>query len=144
MRLFPRARRAGVSFSRVSRPFRSERRTLLGDKCWVAMAVDNSIPPPEPDPETGFWPMHFNASPLIVPTDEGDDALCVFTTEGKAIAYMKEVAQEALASPVLQMPLSSREDFREFLAAYPVSYVVVDPEHGMAEDASLTVEEFLD
>jgi hypothetical protein len=61
----------------------------LGDKYWVALAVDNSIPRPEPDPETGLPPMYFNASPLIVPTDEGDDALCVFTTKGKAIAYLK-------------------------------------------------------
>ena len=116
----------------------------MSAKSWVAMAVDNSIPRPEGDPDAGFLPMYFNASPLIVPTDEGEDALCVFTSEGKAIAYLREVEREALASPALQMPIYSREDFREFLASYPMSYVVVDPQHGMAEDASVTVEALLD
>jgi hypothetical protein len=35
--------------------------------------------------------MHFNASPFILPTDEGDDAVCVFSTEGKAIGYLREM-----------------------------------------------------
>ncbi len=115
----------------------------MGDKYWVALAVDNSIPRPEPDPETGFPPMYFNASPLIVPTDEGDDALCVFTTKGKAIAYMNEAEQGASVSPAMPMLMSGREDFWEFLAYYPASYVVVDPEHSTAEDTSVTVQEFL-
>jgi hypothetical protein len=115
----------------------------LGDKYWVALAVDNSIPRPEPDPETGFPPMYFNASPLIVPTDEGDDALCVFTTKGKAIAYMSEAEQGVSVSPAMPMLMSRREDFWEFLAYYPASYVVVDPEQSTAEDTSVSVQEFL-
>src|SRR5215212_2513714 len=97
----------GILLSRVSRPL-TMRRAVLSAKSWVAMAVDNSIPRPEGDPDAGFLPMYFNASPLIVPTDEGEDALCVFTSEGKAIAYLREVEQEALASPALPMPISSR------------------------------------
>jgi hypothetical protein len=87
--------------------------------------------------------MYFNASPLIVPTDEGDDALCVFTTKGKAIAYMSEAEQGASVSPAMPMLMSGREDFWDFLAYYPASYVVVDPEHSTAEDTSVTVQEFL-
>jgi hypothetical protein len=43
----------------------------------------------------------------------------------------------------MPMLMSGREDFWEFLANYPASYVVVDPEHSAAEDTSVTVQEFL-
>ena len=114
-------------------------------KYWVAFAVDNSTPRPEPTPDTGFLPMYFNASPLVVPAEEGDDALCVFSTEGKAIGYLNQAAREEQASlvPAMPIPLSGRSDFREFFASYPTFYVVVDPEHDAAEDTSVTVEEFL-
>ena len=110
---------------------------------WVALAVDNSIPRPEPDPERGFWPMHFNASPLILSTDDGDDVLCVFSTEGNAIGFLREAEKEALVVPGMQLPLARIEDFREFLAHYPASYIAVDPEHGDTEVVAVAVDEFL-
>ena len=66
---------------------------------WIALAVDNSIPRPEPDPVTRFLPMYFNASPLLSPTDEGDDALCVFSTEGEAIAYLRQTEEQVYITP---------------------------------------------
>jgi hypothetical protein len=116
----------------------------LGDTYWVALAEDNSIPRPEPDPESGFWSMYHNASPVIVPTDEGDDALCLFSTEGGVISYLRRAEQEGLIGGAKAFSISGREDFREVLARYPVHYVVVDHTHGQAEDTSVTVEEFLD
>lgn len=113
-------------------------------KYWVALAVDNSIPRPDPDPATGFLPMYFNASPLLVPTDEGADALCIFSTEGRAIGYLREAEEQASVVPAMQLPVPARrEDFRELLAHYPTSYIAVDPEHGVTEDAFVAVDEFL-
>jgi hypothetical protein len=114
-----------------------------GRKFWVAMAEDNSIPHPEPDEEKGFLPMYNNASPVVVPTDEGDDALCVFSTEGNVISYLRGLEQEGLIGGAKAFPLSGGEDCREFFARCPASYVVVDPEQGAVEDASVAVEAFL-
>jgi hypothetical protein len=111
---------------------------------WVAFAEDNSVPRPEPDPERGFWPMYFNASPVIVPTAEGDDALCVFSTEGNVISYLRGLEREGLIGGAKAWPLSGGEDFRAFVARWPTSYVVVDPEPSTVEDTSVTVEDFLD
>ena len=116
----------------------------MGDTYWLALAEDNSIPRPEPDTERGFWPMYHNASPVIVPTDEGDDALGLFSTEGGVISYLRWAEQEGLIGGAKAFSISGREGFRELLARYPVHYVVVDHTHGQAEDTSVTVEEFLD
>lgn len=111
---------------------------------WVAFGVDNSIPRPEPDPDTGFLPMYFNASPLLASTAEGDDALCVFSTEGKAVGYLREAVKLASVVPAMQLPLPARrEDFRELLAHYPVSYIMVDQQPGDLGDTSVHVDEFL-
>jgi hypothetical protein len=77
-----------------------------GRKFWVAMAEDNSIPHPEPDEEKGFLPMYNNASPVVVPTDEGDDALCVFSTEGNVISYLRGLEQEGLIGGAKAFPPS--------------------------------------
>ena len=42
-----------------------------GKRYWIALAVENSMPRAEPDPDSGFWPMYCSASPLVVPDDEG-------------------------------------------------------------------------
>jgi hypothetical protein len=111
---------------------------------WIALAVDNSIPRPEPDPVTGFLPMYFNASPLLSPTDEGDDALCVFSTEGEAIAYLRQTEEQVYITPAMQMPvLAQREAFQDVFVHWPTSYIVIDPEYGASEDRSIPVDEFL-
>ena len=109
---------------------------------WVAMAVDNSIPQPEPDLERGILPMRMNISALIVPTDEGGDALCVFDTQGKAIAYLREAQKQVPIIPFAPLPLDGVEDFRKFLGGYPCSYVVVNPVHDVIP-RPLDLEEFL-
>jgi|SRR5215208_715168 hypothetical protein len=112
-------------------------------KYWVAAAQDNSVPRPAPDEGRGFWSMWENASPVVAPTDEGYDALCVFSTDGGVIAYLRGLEREELIGGATAFPLSGREDFREFFTRWSVSYVVVDPELGAVEDASVTVEVFL-
>ena len=114
-------------------------------KYWVAMAVDNSIPRPEPDEESGFLPRYFNASPLLLPTDEGEDAICVFSTEGKFWVYITAAGREQEASmvPATPVPLRGREDFRQFFVHYPVSNIVVDPEYGTSRDESIGIQEFM-
>jgi hypothetical protein len=85
--------------------------------------------------------MYFNASPLLLPTDEGEDALCVFTTEGKFRVYITAAAREREASmvPATPVPLRGREEFRQFF----VSNIVVDPEYGVTRDESIGIQEFM-
>jgi len=111
---------------------------------WVALAVDNSVPRPEPDPEAGFLPMYFNASPFILTTDEGDDALCVFSTEGKVIGYLREMEKVPHIVPAKAISLSNREAFRRFLMRYPtLYYVVLDPQPHEPVERAISVEDFL-
>ncbi len=118
---------------------------------WVAIAEDNSIPRPEPDEEGGFLPMYYNGSPVLVSTDEGADAIGVFSSEGEVISYLRQAEQEGLIGDAKAFPLSGRDDFRELFARWPVPYVVVDPEAEPVVGqlramryAAVTVEEFLD
>lgn len=98
---------------------------------WVVVIVDNSIPAPEPDAD-GFLPMRFNGAPLIKPAEDGEDALCLFTTEGRALGYGRAAVEDPLspAVPGTLVPLDSREDFERFMLGNPVPYVVLDPEYG--------------
>ena len=34
--------------------------------------------------------MYFNASSVVLPTEVGEDAVCVFSTEGKVMAYLRQ------------------------------------------------------
>ena len=113
-------------------------------KYWLVLIVDNSVPRPEESEE--FHPMWFNASPLIGSTDEGEDVLSVFTTEGKALAYGRAAVEDptSRSESATLFPLASRTDAREALARWPASYVAVDPEYGGAGDVWVTAEEFLD
>ncbi len=111
---------------------------------WVGFAVDNSIPRPKPDPDTGFLPMYFNVSPFVASTNEGDDVLCVFSTEGNVIWYLREEERQGITAPATAIPLTGADDFRQFLVRYPaVIYVAVDPEHGAPVENPVAVEEFL-
>ena len=116
-------------------------------KYWVALAVNNSIPRPDPDEEASFVPMYFNASPVLVPADGGEDAVCVFSTEGKLMAYMDAgggVHEAANLVSAVPIPLRGRDDFRELFACYPASHVALDPLPGTSGDAPVSVDEFLD
>jgi hypothetical protein len=111
---------------------------------WVPLIVDNSVPQLEPNAD-GFLPMRFNAAPLIRPAGDGEDALCVFTTEGRAIGYGRAAVEDPIApaAPGTVFPLDSREDFEQFTSGYPAAYVGLDPEYG-EEGESVPLEEFLD
>jgi hypothetical protein len=109
---------------------------------WVAIVVDNSIPKPEP--RDGFLPMYSNGAPLIKPAENGEDALCVFTAEGRALSYGHAATEDPMAPavPGALIPLDGREDFERFMGGSPVSYVALDPEYG-EEDETVPFEKFL-
>ena len=111
---------------------------------WVAVIVDNSVPKPEPRAD-GFLPMYYNGAPLIKPAGNGEDALCVFTTEGRALGYGRAAVEDPIApaAPGTLVPLDSREDFERFMRAYPAAYVVLDPEYD-EEGEAVALEEFLE
>jgi hypothetical protein len=53
---------------------------------WVAFILDPSARPPEPQGVlSAGWA---EVSPIFAPTAEGAEALCVFTTDYGATAYM--------------------------------------------------------
>ncbi len=110
---------------------------------WVVLIVDNSIPKPEP--EGGFLPMHFNAGPLMKPAEDGGDALCVFTSEGRALGYGGAAVEDPIspAVPATLIPLDSREDFERFMGESTISHVALDPKYS-AQVQAVPLAEFLD
>ncbi len=114
-----------------------------GRRYWVPLIVDNSIPKPEP--EGGFLPMRFNVAPLVKPAEGGEDALCVFTSEGRALKYGRAAAEDPIApaTPGTLIPLDSREDFERFVGGATVPYVALDPEYG-GEGHTVPLDEFLE
>lgn len=88
--------------------------------------------------------MRLNATPYVVSTSSGDDALCIFSTEGRVIAYLREEEQHSLTASATAVPLDNEQDLRQFLEYYPaVLYVALDPEPGELVDSPVAVEEFL-
>jgi hypothetical protein len=110
---------------------------------WVVIVVDNSIPKPKPRAD-GFWPMYMNGAPLIKPAENGEDALCVFSDEGRALGYGRAAGEDPIAPAVLGslIPLDGREDFERFMGGSSVPYVALDPEYS-AGGETIPFEQFL-
>ena len=110
---------------------------------WVVIVVDNSIPKPKPRAD-GFWPMYMNGAPLIKPAENGEDALCVFSDEGRALGYGRAAGEDPIAPAVLGslIPLDGREDFERFMGRASVPYVALDPEYG-AGGETIPFEQFM-
>ena len=114
-----------------------------GKRYWIALAVENSMPRPEPDPDSGFWPMYCTLALSLYRTTRVVDALCVFSTDAKAISYLREAERRAPITGASGWPLDHYfEDSGRLLDSYD-AYVTVDPGHDVLENVLVPVEEFL-
>src|ERR671933_1425167 len=93
---------------------------------WVAFSLDPSARPPQPQGAlSAGWS---DVSPMLEPTAKGADALCVFTTDYGATAYMQSLgAQQGGAHPIITEALTSRQDLERIAERFDVRYVAVDP-----------------
>ncbi len=110
---------------------------------WVAFSLDPSAHPPQPQGAlSAGWA---DVSPMFEPTAKGADALCVFTTDYGATAYMHSLsAQQGGSHPIITERLTSRQDLERIARRFDVRYVVVNP--SLAGEAAEVVPlgEFLD
>jgi hypothetical protein len=111
---------------------------------WVAFNLDPSARPPPPQGVlSAGWS---DVSPIYASTAEGADALCVFTTDYGATAYMHSLsAQQGGSHPIITEGLNSRQDLEQIAEQFDVRYVAINP--SLAGEASAVVVplgEFLD
>ena len=110
---------------------------------WVAFSLDPSARPPQPQGVlSAGWA---DVSPIFVPTAEGVAALCVFTTDYGATAYMQTLgAQQGGSHPIITEGLTSRQDLERIAERFDVRYVAVNPSLAGEAAAVVTLGEFLD
>jgi hypothetical protein len=110
---------------------------------WVAFILDPSARPPQPQGVlSAGWS---DVSPIIAPTTEGADALCVFKSDYEATAYMHSLsAQQGGSHPIITEGLNSRRDLEQIAEQFDVKNVVVNP--SLVEEVPTVVPlgEFLD
>ena len=110
---------------------------------WVAFSLDPSARPPQPQGAlSAGWA---DVSPIFEPTAKGADALCVFTTDYGATAYMKSLgAQQGGAHPIITEALTSRQDLERIAERFGVRYVTVNPSPAGEAEEVVPLGEFLD
>jgi hypothetical protein len=110
---------------------------------WVAFSLDPSAHPPQPQGAlSAGWA---DVSPIFAPTTEGADALCVFTTDHGATAYMHSLsAQQGGAHPIITEGLTSRQDLEQIAERFDVRYVAVNPSRAGGAEEVVGLGEFLD
>ena len=110
---------------------------------WVAFNLDPSKRPPEPQGVlSAGWA---DVSPIFAPTAEGGGALCVFTTDYGATAYMNSLsAQQGGSHPIITEGLNSRQDLEQIAEQFDVRYVAVNPSLAGEAAAVVPLGEFLD
>jgi hypothetical protein len=110
---------------------------------WVAFILDPSARPPEPQGVlSAGWA---EVSPIFAPTAEGAEALCVFTTDYGATAYMQSLsAQQGGSHPIITEGINSRRDLEQIAERFGVRYVTVNPSLAGEEAAIVPLDEFLD
>ena len=111
---------------------------------WVAFSLDPSARPPQPQGVlSAGWS---EVSPIFAPTAEGAEALCVFTTDYGATAYMQSLsAQQGGSHPIITEGLNSRQDLEQIAEQFDVRYVAINPSLvGEASAAVVPLGEFLD
>ena len=109
---------------------------------WVAFSLDPSAHPPQPQGAlSAGWA---DVSPMFEPTTKGADALCVFTTDYGATAYMQSLsAQQGGSHPIITEGLNSRQDLEQIAERFDVRYVVVNPSLAGKAEAIIPLGEFL-
>ncbi len=110
---------------------------------WVAFSLDPSARPPEPQGVLAAgWA---DVSPILAPTAEGADALCVFETDHEATAYMHSLgAQQGGSHPIITEGLNSRQDLERIAERFGVRYVALNPSLAGEAAAVVPLGEFLD
>ena len=110
---------------------------------WVAFILDPSARPSEPQGVlSAGWS---DVSPIFAPTAEGAEALCVFTTDYEATAYMQSLsAQQGGSHPIITEGLNSRQDLEQIAEQFDVRNVVVNPSLAGEAAAVVPLGEFLD
>jgi hypothetical protein len=110
---------------------------------WVAFSLDPSARPPEPQGVlSAGWS---EVSPIFAPTAQETGALCVFTTDYGATAYMHSLsAQQGGSHPIITEGLNSRQDLAQVAEQFEVRYVAVNPSLAGEAEAIVPLGEFLD
>jgi hypothetical protein len=110
---------------------------------WVAFSLDPSARPPQPQGAlSAGWA---DVSPIFAPTAEGAEALCVFTTDYGATAYMHSLsAQQGGLHPIIVEGLNSRQDLEQIAERFDVRYVAVNPSLAGEAEEVVPLGEFLD
>jgi hypothetical protein len=110
---------------------------------WVAFSLNPSARPPRPQGAlSAGWA---DVSPMFEPTAEGADALCVFTTDYGATAYMQSLsAQQGGSHPIITEGLNSRQDLEQIARRFGVRYVAVNPSVAGEAEEVVPLGEFLD
>jgi hypothetical protein len=111
-------------------------------------------PPARPPEPQGVLSAGWSeVSPIFEPTAEGADALCVFTTDYGAKAYMQSLsaqqggshpAQQGGSHPIITEGLNSRQDLEQIAEQFDVRYVAVKPSFAGEAEAVVPLGEFLD
>jgi hypothetical protein len=110
---------------------------------WVAFNLDPSA---RPSPPQGVLSAGWSeVSPIFAPTAEGADALCVFTTDYEATAYMHSLrVQQGGSHPIITERLNSRQDLEQIAEQFDVKNVVVNPSLVREVPTAVPLGEFLD
>jgi hypothetical protein len=110
---------------------------------WVAFSLDPSAHPPQPQGAlSAGWA---DVSPMFEPSTEGADALCVFTTDYEATAYMQSLsAQQGGSHPIITEGLNSRHDLEQLARRFEVKYVALNPSRAGEAEEVVPLGEFLD
>jgi hypothetical protein len=110
---------------------------------WVAFSLEPSAHPPQPQGAlSAGWA---DVSPMFEPSTEGADALCVFTTDYEATAYMQSLsAQQGGSHPIITEGLNSRHDLEQLARRFEVKYVALNPSRAGEAEEVVPLGEFLD
>jgi hypothetical protein len=109
---------------------------------WVAFSLDPSAHPPLPQGAlSAGWT---DVSPMFELTAEGADALCVFTTDYAATAYMQALSAQGGSHPIITEGLNSRQDLEQIAKRFAVRYVTVNPQPAGEAVEVILLSEFLD
>jgi hypothetical protein len=110
---------------------------------WVAFSLDPSARPPQPQGAlSAGWA---DVAPIFAPTAEGAEALCVFTTDYGATAYMHSLsAQQGGSHPIIIEGLNSRQDLEQIAERFDVRYVAVNSSLAGEAEEVVPLGEFLD
>jgi hypothetical protein len=110
---------------------------------WVAFNLDPSAHPPQPQGAlSAGWA---DVSPIFELSAKGANALCVFTTDYGATAYMQSLsAQQGGSHPIITEGLNSRQDLKQIAERFDIRYVSVNPSLAGEAEEIVPLGEFLD